>query len=150
MSEDYILGTNDTGFERLKFQHSARGNVTRNFFTGLNSSKGMKCLDVEAGPEFYSFNLRELICDEGELTVLEPTEIFLNHIKLISKKNNRENNNKFFTSHIPRAVEIGIIEEVKGKNILFERKQHKLNENSIFSSPNIFDIGRRKIQIQQT
>ena len=146
MSEDYILGTNDAEFERLKFQHSVWGNITRNLFTRLNISKGMKCPDVGAGPGFASFDLREIIGDEGELTVLEPTEKFLKHIKLIPNNNNWENTNRFLTSNIPRIVELGIIEESESKNILTDWNNHKLNKNSLFFSPIVVDVGGRKLK----
>ena len=120
MSEDYFPGIYDTEFERLKFQRSVWEDITRILCTRLSISKGTKCLVVGADPGLTSFDLREIIEDEGELKILEPAENFLNHIKLNSKINNRGNINKSFTSYIPGTDYHGIINEVEGKNVLFK------------------------------
>lgn len=269
MKEDYILGTNETELDRLKFQHSVWGSVSRDLFSRLKISKGMKCLDVGAGPGFASFDLREIIGEEGELTILEPDENFLNHLKSVSQKNNwtnikyikgivedgllnenyydfifvrwviafvpgpekfltilvnslKENGlisvqdyagegpkiypgggvfenvydtvrkywaygggdlyvgkripemyrksgvelvdfkanclaggpdsgvfrwaDKFFTAHIPHMIELGIITEEYGKDILEDWYKHKSNLNSVFFSPIVVDVSGRKIK----
>ena len=74
---DYLLGVNQQEFERLRFQHGVWGPVTRNFLNRLGVQKGWRCLDVGAGPGFVTFDLRELVGDEGEVTALEPSGLYL-------------------------------------------------------------------------
>ncbi|MBM4160834.1 MAG: methyltransferase domain-containing protein [Ignavibacteria bacterium] len=84
---DYLLGVNQRELERLQFQHSVWGPVTRRFFERLGAGKGWKCLDVGAGPGFVSNDLRQLVGQEGEVTALEPSELYLNWFKdSVSKK----------------------------------------------------------------
>ena len=91
MGEDYILGINETEFDRLKFQHSVWGGLSRELFSRLKISKGMNCLDVGSGPGFVSVDIRELVGDEGKLTVLEPSGEYLNFFKSVVSKNNWDN-----------------------------------------------------------
>lgn len=80
-SSDYLLGVNQTELERLRFQHTVWGHVTRKFFDRILVRQGWKCLDVGAGPGFVSMDLRNLVGASGEVTALEPSELFLNWFK---------------------------------------------------------------------
>ncbi len=88
---EYILGINQTELERLEFQHNVWKKVTDNFFCKMNIQKGWKCLDVGAGPGFVSMELRELVGESGEVTALEPSELYLNYFKEQCKKNKWDN-----------------------------------------------------------
>ncbi len=88
---EYILGVNQTELERLEFQHKVWKDITDNFFERIQIQKGWKCLDVGSGPGFVSMDLRKLTGDEGEVTALEPSELYLNHFKEVSKKNSWRN-----------------------------------------------------------
>lgn len=88
---EYILGVNQTELERLEFQHKVWKNVTDNFLERIKIQKGWKCLDVGAGPGFVSTDLRNLAGDSGEVTALEPSELYLNHFKVICKNNDWHN-----------------------------------------------------------
>jgi len=75
--EDYLLGVNDTELERLRFQHSVWGPLTREYFRRLGVSAGWKVLDAGAGPGFVTMDLRELVGAEGEVTALEASSFYL-------------------------------------------------------------------------
>lgn len=75
---DYLLGANQSEFERLQFQHSVWRSNTNAFFDRLGVGEGWNCLDVGAGPGFVSFDLRERVGEKGSVTALEPSSLFLN------------------------------------------------------------------------
>ena len=79
--KEYIFGINSDELERLRFQHSVWSEVTNNLFDRIKVKEGWKCLDVGAGPGFVSMDIRTRIGDKGEITALEPSELFLNHFK---------------------------------------------------------------------
>ncbi len=86
-SSDYLLGVNQQELERLQFQQSVWGPVTRKFLERLGVGKGWKCLDVGAGPGLVSIDLRQIVGQEGEVTALEPSGLYLNWFKdSVSKK----------------------------------------------------------------
>lgn len=90
-TKDYLLGVNDYELDRLHFQHGVWKGVTDNFFDKLNVKPGWKTLDVGSGPGFVSFDLRERIGDAGEITALEPSEMYLNHYKNYVKEKGWQN-----------------------------------------------------------
>jgi len=78
---DYLLGVNEQELERLQFQHTVWGPVTRKFFSRLGIQKGWKCLDVGSGPGLVSMDLRDLVSDSGEVTALDPSGLYLDWFK---------------------------------------------------------------------
>lgn len=90
-TNDYLLGVNDFELDRLRFQHSVWKQVTGDFFSRLNLQKGWKVLDVGSGPGFVSFDLRERIGREGEITALEPSELYLDHFRKHTLENKWQN-----------------------------------------------------------
>src|SRR5260221_9359151 len=89
--EDYILGINEFELERLGFQHEVWKSVTAGFFDRLGIKKGMKILDAGSGPGFAAFDLLERTGDTGEVTALEPSEMYLNYFKGQCEKRNIKN-----------------------------------------------------------
>lgn len=81
MSEDYILGVNRKELERLEFQNGVWKKVTDEFIIRSGLTKGMKCLDVGAGPGFVSMDLLNIVGPQGEVTALEPSKLYLEHFK---------------------------------------------------------------------
>jgi SAM-dependent methyltransferase len=75
--DDYLLGINDMELERLRFQHSVWGPLTRDFFARLGVKGGWKVLDAGAGPGFVTMDLRELVGSSGEVTALELSPFYL-------------------------------------------------------------------------
>lgn len=75
--EDYLLGVNDTELDRLRFQHSVWGPLTRDFLTRLGIAAGWKCLDAGSGPGFVTMDLREIVGSGGEVTAVEPSPFYL-------------------------------------------------------------------------
>jgi ubiquinone/menaquinone biosynthesis C-methylase UbiE len=90
-TSDYLLGANQTEFERLQFQHSVWRANTNAFFDRLGVGKGWHCLDVGAGPGFVAIDLRERVGEEGSVTALEPSALFLEYLVEQVKKNNWSN-----------------------------------------------------------
>ncbi|MBV6478731.1 MAG: Ubiquinone/menaquinone biosynthesis C-methyltransferase UbiE [Ignavibacteria bacterium] len=80
-SKDYILGVNQTELERLEFQHKVWKKYTDEFLDKTGVKSAWKCLDVGSGPGFVSIDIRNKIGDKGELTVVEPSEFYLDYFK---------------------------------------------------------------------
>src|SRR5688572_28707531 len=85
--KDYLLGVNEYELDRLEFQHSVWKEITESFFDRLNIGAGMKVLDAGSGPGFVSMDLRQRVGSTGEVTALEPSEMYLNHFKNTAEKN---------------------------------------------------------------
>jgi SAM-dependent methyltransferase len=90
-NKEYILGTNQTELDRLGFQHKVWKKITDSFFDRINIRKGWKCLDVGAGPGFVSMDLIERVGESGEVTALEPSELYLDYFKDQCAKKNIKN-----------------------------------------------------------
>ena len=78
---EYLLGVNQSEFERLRFQNEVWREVTDNFFDRLNIQQGWDCLDVGAGPGFVSMDLLRRVGKSGSVTALEPAGYFLDWLK---------------------------------------------------------------------
>lgn len=74
--KEYLLGANQTELERLRFQHHVWQQNTDSFLDRLNIKRGWKCLDVGAGPGFVAMDLRGRVGPRGEVTALEPSDLF--------------------------------------------------------------------------
>lgn len=80
-NKDYLLGANDYELNRLHFQHGVWKGITDDLFNRLNVQPGWKILDVGSGPGFVSFDLMERVGTTGEITALEPSQLYLDHFK---------------------------------------------------------------------
>lgn len=97
--KEYLLGANDTELQRLQFQHDVWKDITEGFFNRLNLKKGIRILDAGAGPGFVSLDLLERTGKESEITVLEPSELFINYLKSYSA-NKKITNFKFINDKV--------------------------------------------------
>jgi SAM-dependent methyltransferase len=79
--DNYLLGVNQLELERLKFQHTVWGHITRRFLDRLKVQRGWRCLDVGAGPGLVTCDLRELAGETGAVTALEPSQFYLDYLK---------------------------------------------------------------------
>lgn len=79
--DEYLLGVNQQELERLQFQHSVWGSVTKKFLVRLGVQPGWRCLDVGAGPGLVSLDLREMVGETGEVTALDPSEFYLGWLR---------------------------------------------------------------------
>jgi SAM-dependent methyltransferase len=104
--DQYLLGVNKTELERLRFQHSVWGDVTRRFLQRVNVRQGWKCLDAGSGPGFVAMDIRELVGEEGEVTLLDPSEFYLDWFRGESERNGWSNTISITGtaegSHLPR------------------------------------------------
>ncbi len=78
---DYILGINQYELERLRFQHGVWKEVTDTFLGKLGIRPSWKVLDVGAGPGFVAADLRVRVGTTGEVTALEPSEMYLKYFE---------------------------------------------------------------------
>jgi len=83
----YLLGINQKELERLQFQHKVWAEVTNGFLDRLDIQKGWKCLDAGAGPGFASMDLLKRVGEEGEVTLVEPSKLYLQHFDNQLKSN---------------------------------------------------------------
>jgi SAM-dependent methyltransferase len=79
--EKYLLGVNQQELERLQFQHTIWGSVTRKFLERLNVGPGWQCLDVGAGPGLVSMDMRGLVGETGNVTALDPSQFYLDWLR---------------------------------------------------------------------
>ena len=100
--KEYLFGVNDAELQRLQVQHGVWKKITEDFFDRLNLHKGIKILDVGAGPGFVSIDLLERTGNKSEITVLEPSEYYLNHIKDYAGKN-LINNFKYINNSLEKS-----------------------------------------------
>jgi SAM-dependent methyltransferase len=90
-SRDYLLGVGEDELERLRFQHEVWRPVTGAFLDRVGVRRGATCLDVGAGPGFVSIDLCEKVGPSGEVTALEPSPLFVNHLESRAKADGRTN-----------------------------------------------------------
>ena len=90
-NSDYLLGVNKAEFDRLKFQHSVWHANTKAFFDRIGVAQGWHCLDVGAGPGFVSFDLRARVEENGSVTALEPSTMYLDWLKKQIERNHWKN-----------------------------------------------------------
>lgn len=84
--QPYLLGINADELERMRFQNGAWKHVTDGFLDRLGVAPGWRCLDVGAGPGFVTVDLRDRVGSEGSVTALEPSEMYLNHVRLLARE----------------------------------------------------------------
>lgn len=82
-AEPYLLGISAEELERMRFQHGVWKASTDDLLNRLHVGPGWRCLDVGAGPGFVTTDLRERVGMEGHVTALEPSKMYLDHLRSI-------------------------------------------------------------------
>lgn len=90
-NKDYVLGISDYELNRLEFQHGVWKEITDSFLNKLNITSGSKILDAGAGPGFVSADLLVRTGTTGEVTALEPSEMYVNYLKNYAAEENIQN-----------------------------------------------------------
>lgn len=90
-NKDYVLGVSDYELNRLQFQHGVWKEITDTFLDKLNVTQGTKVLDAGAGPGFVAMDLLGRTGEAGEITALEPSEMYVNYARNYAKENNIQN-----------------------------------------------------------
>jgi len=90
-NKDYVLGVSDYELNRLEFQHGVWKEITDTFLDKLNITPGTKVLDAGAGPGFVAIDLLKRTGTTGEITALEPSEMYVNYSRNYAKENNIQN-----------------------------------------------------------
>lgn len=94
MSEkDYVLGVNDYELNRLQFQHGVWKEITDSFLDKLNITGGSKVLDAGSGPGFVAMDILNRVGTAGEVTAIEPSEMYVNYLQGYCAENNINNLN---------------------------------------------------------
>jgi SAM-dependent methyltransferase len=88
---EYLLGVDEAELERLHFQHEVWRPVTDAFLDRIGVRAGWKCLDAGAGPGLVTFDLRERVGDEGEVTALEPSKLYLEWLRKETRRRGYSN-----------------------------------------------------------
>lgn len=101
-AKDYLLGVNAGELDRLRFQHEVWRDVTSRFFDRLGVGNAWDCLDVGAGPGFVAQDLRERVGKAGSVTVIEPSQMYLERLKDYASANGWDNI-QFLTSTAEQA-----------------------------------------------
>lgn len=82
-TEPYLLGISADELERMRFQHGVWKASTDDLLNRLHVARGWRCLDVGAGPGFVTVDLRERVGPEGHVTALEPSSMYLDHVRKV-------------------------------------------------------------------
>lgn len=90
-NKDYVLGVSDYELNRLKFQHGVWKEITDSFLEKLDITNGSKILDAGAGPGFVAMDMLNRIGSKGEVTALEPSEMYVNYAQTYVNENNIQN-----------------------------------------------------------
>lgn len=85
-NKDYVLGVSDYELNRLQFQHGVWKEITDTFLDKLNITTGSKVLDAGAGPGFVAMDLLGRVGSNGEVTALEPSEMYINYSRDFAKE----------------------------------------------------------------
>ena len=80
-AQEYLLGVNQSEFDRLRFQHGVWRSVTEGFLDRIGVAPGWRCLDAGGGPGFVAMDLRDRVGEAGQVTLLEPSKMFLDWFK---------------------------------------------------------------------
>jgi len=80
-NKDYILGVNEYELKRLGFQHGVWKEITDAFLDKIGIRHGWKVLDAGSGPGFVALELLNKVGTYGEVTALEPSEMYINHFR---------------------------------------------------------------------
>jgi len=90
-NKDYVLGVSDYELNRLQFQHGVWKEITDTFLKKLGITDGSRVLDAGAGPGFVAMDLLSRVGTNGEVTALEPSEMYVNYAKAYAKENSIQN-----------------------------------------------------------
>lgn len=75
----YVLGDEDAELIRLGFQHRAWSKITSALWERAGMSRGMRVLDVGAGPGFATVDLAYIVGAEGRVTAIDESQRMLDH-----------------------------------------------------------------------
>ncbi len=82
----YLLGISADELERMRFQHGVWKHVTDGFLDRMGVAGGWRCLDVGAGPGFVTMDLRERVGENGSVTALDPSPLYLEHVRELTQE----------------------------------------------------------------
>ena len=101
-TQPYVLGTTDLELERLRFQHEVWGPVTRAFLARLGLRRGMRVLDLGAGPGFVALEIATVVGPEGRVVALDESPRWRDELAR-AKAERRATNLEIVTARIQDA-----------------------------------------------
>ena len=78
---DYVLGTNDEEIARLDLQNRVWRSRVRDGWLRAGFGRGMRIMDVGAGPGFATIDLAELVAPSGRVIAVERSGRFLGRLR---------------------------------------------------------------------
>jgi ubiquinone/menaquinone biosynthesis C-methylase UbiE len=78
---DYLLGTRDEELRRLGFQHQVWAAQTTRAWERAGFRPGQHLLDLGCGPGFSTLDLAELVGTGGQVTAVDVSRRFLEHLE---------------------------------------------------------------------
>jgi len=90
-NKDYVLGVSDYELNRLQFQHGVWKEITDTFLNKLGITNGSRVLDAGAGPGFVAMDLLSRVGTNGEVTALEPSEMYVHYSTNFVNENKIQN-----------------------------------------------------------
>jgi SAM-dependent methyltransferase len=85
-TQPYVLGTTDLELERLRFQHEVWGPVTRAFLARLGLRRGMRVLDLGAGPGFVALEIATVVGPEGRVVARAKSERGAANLEIVTAR----------------------------------------------------------------
>lgn len=79
--KDYVLGTDPVEIERLRRQHELWAMQARDIWTRAGFESRQKILDLGCGPGFTTLELARFIGPRGDLTGVDASDRFLQHLR---------------------------------------------------------------------
>jgi ubiquinone/menaquinone biosynthesis C-methylase UbiE len=82
MEKDYVLRENDKNeISRLKFQHQVWKEETNFAITRAKVFDGENIIDLGCGPGYLSYDLLELIGENGKIYCVDNSDLFVKHVE---------------------------------------------------------------------
>lgn len=80
-TDGYVLGVNDAELARLGFQHRLWSEAAHVCWERAAVRPGLRVLDIGAGPGFATFDLAQLVGEEGAVTAVDEAERYISHLR---------------------------------------------------------------------
>lgn len=79
--QPYVLGTGSDELERLGLQHQLWSDAAHDAWRRAEISIGQRVLDVGAGPGYASFDMAQMVTQQGAVVAVDESEPFLAHLE---------------------------------------------------------------------
>ncbi len=87
-SKDYILGADDQELHRLRLQHEVWLSEAKRGWSLANFKAGQIILDLGSGPGYCSFELSNIVHNNGKVICLDKSKHFIDYLNQVKNLNN--------------------------------------------------------------